>query len=124
METLTMSQNDELIIKLLHYFVTEQNYSPIILKGAQNEIWLENLEGDYKIVRLVSNYIHNNEQMEVDINRTEQIMRSIKKKTMSFNLNALSIFVNLGDNVDLEFDTNNIDCVNIKDIDDLNNYEF
>lgn len=124
METLTMSQNDELIIKLLHYFVTEQNYSPIILKGAQNEIWLENLEGDYKIVRLVSNYIHNNEQMEMDIYRTEQIMKRIKKKTMSFNINALSIFVNLGDNVEMDFDTTNIDCVNIKDIEDLNKYEF
>lgn len=124
METLTMSQNDELIIKLLHYFVTEQNYSPIILKGAQNEIWLENLEGDYKIVRLVSNYIHNNEQMEMDIYRTEQIMKRIKKKTMSFNINALSIFVNLGDNVEMDFDITNIDCVNIKDIEDLNKYEF
>lgn len=124
METLTMSQNDELIMKLLHYFVTQQNYSPIILKGAQNEIWLENLEGDYKIIRLVSNYIHNDEQMEMDIYRTEQIMKRIKKKTMTFNINALSIFVNLGDNVEMDFDTNNIDCVNIKDIEDLNKYEF
>src|SRR5574344_1913761 len=124
METLTMSQNDELIIKLLHYFVTEQNYSPIILKGAQNEIWLENLEGDYKIVSLVSNYIHNKNQMEMDIYRTEQIMKRIKKKTMSFNINALSIFVNLGDNVEMDFDTTNIDCINIKDIEDLNKYEF
>ena len=78
METITMSKNDELIMKLLHYFVTEQNYSPIVLKGAQNEIWLENLESEYKIIRLVSNYIHNNEQMELDIYRTEQIMNKIK----------------------------------------------
>ena len=80
METITMSKNDELIMKLLHYFVTEQNYSPIVLKGAQNEIWLENLESNYKIVRLVSNYIHNDEQMEMDLFRTEQIMNKIKKK--------------------------------------------
>ncbi|HPF83392.1 MAG TPA: rhomboid family intramembrane serine protease [Bacilli bacterium] len=124
METLSISQNDELIMKLLHYFVTEQNYNPIILKGAQNEIWLENLEGDYKIVRLVSNYIHNNDQMEMDIYRTEQIMKRIKKKTMSFSMNALSIFVNLGDNVELEDNIGNIDCVDIKKIEDLNKYEF
>lgn len=124
MENITMSQNDELIMKLLHYFVTEQNYSPIILKGVQNEIWLEKLSGDYKIVRLVSNYIHNNEQMELDILRTEQIMQKIKKKTMSFSMNTLSIFVNLGDNVTLTDDISNMDLVNIKDIKDLNKYEF
>ena len=124
METITMSQNDELIMKLLHYFVTEQNYSPIILKGVQNEIWLENLNSDYKIIRLVSNYIHNNEQMEMDILRTEQIMQKIKKKTMSFSMNTLSIFVNLGENVTLEDDVANMSLVNIKDIKDLNKYEF
>lgn len=124
MENITISQNDELIMKLLHYFVTEQNYSPIILKGVQNEIWLEKLSGDYKIVRLVSNYIHNNEQMELDILRTEQIMQKIKKKTMSFSMNTLSIFVNLGDNVTLTDDISNMDLVNIKDIKDLNKYEF
>ena len=124
MENITISQNDELIMKLLHYFVTEQNYSPIILKGVQNEIWLEKLSGDYKIIRLVSNYIHNNEQMELDILRTEQIMQKIKKKTMSFSMNTLSIFVNLGDNVTLIDDISNMDLVNIKDIKDLNKYEF
>ena len=124
METITMSKNDELIMKLLHYFVTEQNYSPIVLKGAQNEIWLENLESNYKIVRLVSNYIHNDEQMEMDLFRTEQIMNKIKKKTMSFNMNALSIFVNLGENVKVEEKLSNLSCINIKEIEDLNNYSF
>lgn len=124
METITMSKNDELIMKLLHYFVTEQNYSPIILKGAQNEIWLENLESNYKIVRLVSNYIHNDEQMEMDLFRTEQIMHKIKKKTMSFNMNALSIFVNLGENVKIEEKLSNLSCINIKEIEDLNKYSF
>ena len=124
MEKITMSKNDEIIMKLLHYFVTEHNYNPIVLKGAQNEIWLENLEGEYKIIRLVSNYIHNNEQMEMDIYRTEQIMNKIKKKTMSFNINALSIFVNLGDNVLLEEKINNLSCVNIKELEDLKKYKF
>ena len=124
MDNITISQNDELIMKLLHYFVTEQNYSPIILKGVQNEIWLENLNSDYKIIRLVSNYIHNNEQMELDLYRTEQIMQKIKKKTMSFSINALSIFVNLGENVTLEDNVSNMDLVNIKDINDLKKYEF
>lgn len=125
MESITMSKNDELIMKLLHYFVTEQNYSPIVLKGAQNEIWLENLESEYKIVRLVSNYIHNDDQMQMDLYRTEQIMNKIKRKTMSFNINALSIFVNLGENVKLEEQIdNNLSCINIKEIEDINKYQF
>ena len=44
MDNIVVNENDELIIKLLHYFVTEENYSPIVLKGAQNEIWLEKLK--------------------------------------------------------------------------------
>ena len=51
---------DEITMKLMHYFITEKNYNPVILQGAKNEIWLENLNSDYKIIRIVSNYIHNN----------------------------------------------------------------
>ena len=123
--TLSMTQTDEMIMKLLHYFVTVENYSPIVLKGAKNEIWLEKFDGEYKIVRLVSNYIHNNEQLNMDIYRTKQIMKRIKKKTMSFSINALSIFVNLGDNVELDIvSEDNIDCANIKTTEDLKKYQF
>lgn len=123
--TLSMTKTDEMIMKLLHYFVTVENYSPIVLKGAKNEIWLEKFDGEYKIVRLVSNYIHNNEQLNMDIYRTKQIMKRIKKKTMSFSINALSIFVNLGDNVELDIvSEDNIDCANIKTTEDLKKYQF
>lgn len=123
--TLSMTQTDEMIMKLLHYFVTVENYSPIVLKGAKNEIWLEKFDGEYKIVRLVSNYIHNNEQLNMDIYRTKQIMKRIKKKTMSFSINTLSIFVNLGDNVELDtVSEDNIDCANIKTTEDLKKYQF
>lgn len=124
MNNVVVSEDDELIMKLLHYFVTEKNYSPIILKGAKNEIWLEKLDGDYKIVRLVSNYIHNNEQLDLDIYRTKQIMKKIKQKTMSFSMNMLSIFVDLGENVDINKNQNqNIDIVKIEDIDDFKKYD-
>lgn len=123
--TLSMTQTDEMIMKLLHYFVTVENYSPIVLKGAKNEIWLEKFDGEYKIIRLVSNYIHNNEQLNMDIYRTKQIMKRIKKKTMSFSINTLSIFVNLGDNVELDIvSEDNIDCANIKTTEDLKKYQF
>ena len=125
METTILEKSDELVMKLLHYFIKEKSYNPIVLHGAKNEIWLENLEEDYKIVRIVSNYIHNDEQFEFDIFRTKQIMKRIKKKTFSLNLNTLSIFLNLGDNV--HFDENsfkdNLIAVDVKEIKDLEKYQ-
>ncbi len=120
------SREDELVMKLLHYFITEKNYTPIVLHGANNEIWLENFDNEYKIVRIVSNYIHNNEQFQVDLYKTKQIMHSISKKTLSPSINTLSLFINLGDNVELkklEIDEN-IMCADIKRISDLKKYNF
>ena len=101
MENLTIDHNDELVMKLLRYFISEKNYSPIVIKGVQGEIWLENLDEDYKLIRIVSNYIHNDEQFEFDLFKTKKLMKLIRKKTLSFRMNALSIFVNLNENVDL-----------------------
>lgn len=122
---ITLDKNDEIVMKLLHYFITEKGYNPIILHGAKDEIWLENTEGEYKIIRIVTNYIHNDEQIDYDLFKARQIMRTIKHKTFSFKINALSIFVNLGDNVHLE-DKNisNIDCVELKNVSDINKYDF
>lgn len=122
-----VNKQDELIMKLLHYFITEEGYNPIVLHGAQNEIWLENLENSYKIVRIVSNYIHNDEQLGLDLFKTKQISKKIKKKTFCFNMKTLSIFVNLGDNVHAlneKYSVNNIDCINVKKIDDISKYRF
>lgn len=113
---------DEITMKLMHYFITEKNYNPVILQGAKNEIWLENLNSDYKIIRIVSNYIHNNEQLNFDLYRSSTIIKKIKKQTFSFSMNTLSIFINLGDNVDEEKirPSKEMDFVGIKDIDELN----
>jgi len=83
MEEIIINKNDEIVMKLLHYFITEVGYSPIILHGAKDEIWLEKLDGNYQIVRIVSNYIHNKEQLDFDLYRTKQITKKIKKKTFS-----------------------------------------
>jgi len=121
----TLNKNDEIVMKLLHYFITIQGYSPVVLHGAKDEIWLEKSDADYKIVRIVSNYIHNDEQLDFDIFRTKQILKRIKRKMFSFKMDALSIFVNLGDNVKLEDKVfNNIKCAKIKEIKDLSKYSF
>ena len=126
MEEVRLEKNDELVMKLLHFFITEQGYSPIVLHGAKNEIWLENLDENYQIVRIVSNYIHNDEQLNFDLFRTQKIVNKIKKKTMSFNITTLSLFVNLGDNVDIEPYThsNHLDCAEVNNVKDLKKYEF
>lgn len=122
-ENVNYTKQDVIVMKLLHYFITEENYSPIILHGVKNEIWLEKQESDYKIIRIVSDYIHNNEQYEFDMLKTKDIIKTIKKKTFSFKMDTLSIFVNLGDNVELK-DENHISCVSLKDEKDLDKYKF
>lgn len=120
-----INKNDELVMKLLHYFITEKGYNPIILHGAKDEIWLENLNEEYEIVRIVSNYIHNDEQLNTDLFRTKQIVKKIKRKTFSFKMNTLSLFVNLGDSVNMNnISYSNIDCANLKSIKDIKNYTF
>ena len=123
MEEMIISRNDELVMRLLHYFITEEGYSPIILHGAQNEIWLENLESDCKIIRIVSNYIHNDEQLNFDLFKTKQIIRRIKRKTFSLKMNALSIFLNLGENVHLSNFKNSIEYVSVVEIENMEDLE-
>ncbi len=116
-------EKDVITMKLLHYFITEQNYSPVVLHGAKDEIWLENMTGDYKIIRIVSGYIHNNEQLNYDLFKTKKIVKTIKRKTLNLNMNVLSIFIDLGDNVTLQ-DEKNIDLIAIKDEKDIKKYDF
>ena len=109
-----MNEKNTLAMKLLHYFITEKGYTPIILQGAEDEIWLENLDEDYKIVRIVIRYIHNDEQYKFDVFKTNRILKKIKKKTLSFKLNTLSIFLDLGGSVNLdEFRSDNITAVEV-----------
>lgn len=121
---ITFNENDEIVIKLIHYFITKQGYNPVLLHGIKDEIWLENAHSDYKIVRIVLNYIHNDEQLDMDLFRTKQILRKIKHKMFSLKMSSLNIFVNLGDNVDVDKKNNNdFDCINIKSFDDIGKYE-
>ena len=121
MNTELMDDKNLMVMKLLHYFITEKNYNPIILQGVENEIWLENLDEDYKVVRIVSGYIHNDEQFKFDVFKTKRIMKKIKKKTLSLSMNSLSIFLDLGDNVTEKEDISNFKYINVKDEADFNN---
>ena len=121
METeIVLDDKNLLTMKLLHYFITEKNYNPIILQGVENEIWLENLDEDCKVVRIVSNYIHNNEQFDFDLFKTKRIVKKIKKKTFSFNVNVMSIFLDMGENVTEELNEDpKLMCINAKSENDI-----
>ena len=54
MEETIFKSDDLLVLSLINYFITEQNYNPMIIHGINDEIWLENLNSDYKIIRIVS----------------------------------------------------------------------
>lgn len=120
---LKVGEKDEIVMKLLHYFMIDKNYNPVILHGVQNEIWLENMEGDYKIIRIVSNYIHNNEQLDFDLFKTKRIVKDIKRKTYNYSMKVLSIFMDLGDNVKFH-EEKNIDCIYLNKESDLKKYDF
>ena len=92
---LIMSEKDEIIMSLVHYFITEENYTPIVVKGAKDEIWLENMDGPYRVVRINSNHIQNKEQFDFDMLKTKGVLKQIKRKTFSMSMNILNIFLDI-----------------------------
>ncbi len=108
---LIMSDKDEIVMSLVHYFITEENYTPIIVKGAKDEIWLENLDGPYRVVRINSNHIHNEEQFNYDILKTKGVLKQIKKRTFSMSMNILNIFLDVNKLPDR--DIKNMDIITI-----------
>lgn len=117
-----LDDKNMLIMKLLHYFITERNYNPVILQGVDNEIWLENLEEDYKIVRIVSANILNEEQFGFDLFKTKRIVKKIKAKTLTFKINTLSIFLDIEEKPK-EKPTKDITCLKIEDEQDIKKNE-
>ena len=106
-----INERDLISMKLLHYFITKKNYNPIIVQGVENEIWLENLEAEYKVVRIVNNYIHNDEQMDFDVFKTKRMIKKIKRKTFSWKIKVLSILTDVGENVNRERKFDDVDII-------------
>ena len=119
-----INERDEISMKLLHYFITKLNYSPIIVQGVENEIWLQNLDEEYKVIRIVNNYIHNDEQLDFDAIKTNRMVKQIKRKTFTFKIKVLSILTDIGENVDTKKTYDNIDLVFIKDEKELKKNSF
>ena len=118
MSELVINDKDKIVMKLLHYFITEQNYTPIVLQGVKDEIWLENMESDYKIVRISSKYIRNSEQLDRDLFITERIIKTIKRKSLSFSMPTLNILLDVEKDIPIP-EKKAIESVAIKDEKDI-----
>ena len=89
------SDKKTLELKLIHYFITKENFVPIIIHGIEDEIWLENKHSEYRIVRIVTKQIFNKEQFDFDVNKTKDISKQIKRKTFNPFMSILSIYLNI-----------------------------
>ena len=123
MSEVVIQKKDDIVMRLIHYFITEKNYTPIVVRGVKDEVWLENDEGPYRIIRINSNYIHNEEQYKMDMFKIKSVMKQIKKKTLALKMNALNIFLDVNDDVKIK-EEKNIDSVVLKDIEDVNKKEI
>ena len=113
-----IDKKDDDILKILHYFITEEDYKPIIINRLENEIWLENMQSDLKLIRINTNYIHNEEQLKTDMYKAQSIMRSIKRSTFSFRMNMLNLLLDTGESVKV-MDTKNIETIKVDEISDF-----
>lgn len=123
MKEITLNNKDLLIMNLVHYFITEKDYNPIILHGVEDEVWLENLDSDYRVIRIVNRYIHNDEQLKYDKFKLKQIVKKLKRKTLSLTLNTLTIYTSLGDSVNLTNDKY-FDNVYVENLSNLDNKDL
>jgi rhomboid protease GluP len=115
-----IDKKDDIILKILHYFITEEDYKPVIINGLENEIWLENMEQDLQLIRINTNYIHNNEQLRTDIYKAKTIMKSIKKSTFSLNINLLNLLLDTGEGVSFkDIDAKGIETIKVDKISDF-----
>lgn len=102
------TDKDLLVMKLIHYFITNRNYKPVLVHGINNEVWLENMDSDIKIIRIVTNYIHNSEQINFDEYKLNKLIKQIKLKTFTFNLKTMTFYIDINEDLNLTNTKNNI----------------
>lgn len=118
MPSIIIRKNEQIMMSLVHYFVTKENYSPINVQGVKDEIWLENLDGPYRVIRINCNSIINEEQYKFDLFKVQHIIKQIKKKTLSWKMNALNICLDLDKKIEPGL-FNHIETINIKSLNDI-----
>mgnify|MGYP004445017211 FL=1 len=115
MEEIVFKSDDLIVMGLINYFIAEKDYNPMIVHGADNEIWLENLSEEYKIIRIVSHHIHNKEQLDFDKFKLNKIVKQVKIKTLLLKVKVLNIYTDIEDDNILTKD--DVHVTSEKDID-------
>ena len=118
MTSVMIRKNDQIMMSLVHYFVTKENYSPIHVQGVKDEIWLENLNGPYRVIRISCNRVINEEQYNYDMFKMEHIIKQIKRKTLSLKMNALNICLDMSDRVKYS-EHGNIETINVSSLNEI-----
>lgn len=120
-------KRDLLVMKFLHYFITEKNYNPVVVHGIKDEIWLENMDSEFRIVRIVMGYIHNQEQLNFDNYKVNRLVRQIKLKTFTLKMKVMTLYLDINENVELVDTKTNYQVrvkseASLKDSDTIKNY--
>ena len=118
-----IDEKELLSMKILHYFIMKQDYNPIIIKGIKDEMWIENKDNSFSLIRIVTKHIHNKEQFDYDMLKTKHIAKQIKRKTFDFSMNVLSIYIDNEYDGDLNEDKKYVN-VSICDEDDFKENEY
>ena len=118
MTSVMIRKTDQIMMSLVHYFVTKENYSPIHVQGVKDEVWLENLNGPYRVIRISSNSIINEEQYNFDVFKVKHVIKQIKKKTLSFKMNTLNIYLDMNKKVKVN-NNDNIYNINVTSLNEV-----
>ena len=119
-----IDEKEMLSMKIIHYFIINENYAPIVIKGVDDEVWLENKNNAYSIIRIVTKHIHNKEQYDFDILKTKHIAKQIRRKTFDFSMNVLSIYTDNAYNLEDQDINSKYISITVKDDNDFKNNDF
>lgn len=112
-------------LKLVHYFITKENFVPIIIHGIEDEVWLENKHSEYRIIRIVTRKIFNEEQYNFDVDKTKDIAGQIKRKTFNPFMSVLSIYLDIDEDIkDIVTSERSYKNIIVNDETDLENNEL
>lgn len=117
-----LDKNNTLIYKALHYFVVDLDYEVVVVKGLDNELWLQNLSEDYKLIRFVFSPIINNEQLVLDIKKAAYVSKAIRNKMLSLKMKTMTFYFNITKNLKMP-EVKNQALIPVKKMEDITNNE-
>jgi rhomboid protease GluP len=79
------------------------------------------MENDLQLIRINTNYIHNDEQLKNDMYKVKTIMRSIKKNTLSLRMNVLNLLLDTNEDIDFKStkEYKNVETIKVEKISDF-----